>query len=155
MKNSDFGSPRKASSRIPSVSSSKIKLSVISRNRRIGCERNIASVLLQQRQALRIIHDDVDVTPKPLIHPDFSIIDENQITALETIGSFQTISSSQIFASASRNSDFKSNSSISKISPMASEDLMESLLATQVHEVLEPVRVEEEEIAPLPFFLSR
>jgi len=81
------------------------------------------------------------------------MIDENQITALETIGSFQTISSSQIVASTSRISDFKSTSSIFKISPIASEDLMESLLAIQMHEVLEPE--EEEDIAPLPFYLSR
>jgi hypothetical protein len=81
------------------------------------------------------------------------MIDENQITALETIGSFQTVSNSQIIASTSRISDVRSTSTIFKISPMASENLMESLLATQVHEVLEPV--EEEDIAPLPFFLSR
>ncbi|EZA46852.1 hypothetical protein DMN91_010154 [Ooceraea biroi] len=153
MKTSDLGSPLRASSRIPSVTSSRLKLSAIGRVRKIGCERNVASALLQQRHALRIIHDDVDVTPKPLTHPDFSVIDENQMTALETIGPFQTGSGSQLIASASRISGLRSSSSILlRASPVPSDDLlMESLLSTQV---CEPLQVEEEEdVAPSSFFL--
>lgn len=153
MKPNNLESPYRTSSRIPSVSSSKIKLSAFGRARKIGCERNVASVLLQQRQMLRVFRENVDVTPKPLIHTAFGVIDENQITALENTGLFQTGSGSQLMASPSRISSLRASSSILfRSSSMPSDDLqIESLLSTQICESL-PV---EEDEAPLPFFLPR
>ncbi|KAL6420767.1 hypothetical protein ACFW04_014011 [Cataglyphis niger] len=150
---SDFESPYRTSSRILSVNSSKIKLSAFGRARKIGCERNVASVLLQQRQALRVVDENIDVTPKPLIHPTFSVIDDNQTTALESTGLFQTGSGSQLISSSSRISGLRASSSILfRSSSMPSDDLqMESLLSTQMCEFL-PVE-EDEDVAPLPFFL--
>lgn len=153
MKTGDIESSQRTSSRIPSVTSSKIKLSAFGRVRKAGCERNVASVLLQQRQTLRVVHENVDVTPKPLVHAAFSIIDENQATALETIGLFQTGSSSQLIASPSRVSGLRTSSSI--LLKSLSDDLqMESLLSTQVCEIL-PTEEEDEDVAPAPFFLPR
>lgn len=155
MKSSDLESPYRTSSRIPSVSSSKIKLSAFGRARKIGCERNVASMLLQQRQALRVVHENVDVTPKPLIHTAFSIIDENQITALENMGLFQTGSASQLIASPSRISGLRASSSILFRSfSIPVDDLqMESLLSTQICESL-PIE-EDKHVAPSQFFLPR
>lgn len=151
MKTSDFVSSQRTSSRIPSVNSSLIKLSGIGR-RKVGCERNLASALLQQRQALRIIHEDVDVTPKPLVHPAFSVIEENQMTALETIGLFQTGSSAQLMASPSAISSLRASSSVLLKSSIPSDEMqMESLLSTQVCESLE----EDVDAAPSPFFLPQ
>ncbi|KYQ50889.1 WD repeat-containing protein 78 [Trachymyrmex zeteki] len=148
MKTGDFESPQRTSSRIPSVASSKIKLGAFGRVRKTGCDRNVASTLLQQRQAFRVIHENVDVTPKPLVHPTFSTIDENQTTALETIGLFQTGSGSQLQITSSRASGIRTSSSIL----LKSDDLqMESLLSTQVCEFL-PTE-EDEDAAPSPFFL--
>ncbi|XP_029155755.1 WD repeat-containing protein 78-like [Nylanderia fulva] len=154
MKANDFESSYRTSSRIPSVTSSKIKLGAFGRARKIGCERNVASVLLQQRQALRVVHENIDVTPKPLIHTAFSVIDENQTTALENTGLFQMGSGSQLMASPSRISSLRASSSILfRSSSMPSDDLqMESLLSTQISESL-PVQ-EDEDVAPSPFFLS-
>lgn len=150
MKTGDFESPQRTSSRIPSVASSKIKLGAFGRVRKTGCDRNVASTLLQQRQAFRVIHENVDVTPKPLVHPTFSTIDENQTTALETIGLFQTGSGSQLQITSSRASGIRTSSSIL----LKSDDLqMESLLSTQVCEFL-PTE-EDEDAAPSPFFLPR
>lgn len=121
----------------------------------MGCERNVASALLQQRQALRIVHENVDVTPKPLVHAAFSTIDENQMTALETVGLIQTGSGSQLLASPSRISGLRTSSSILlKSFSIPSDDLqMESLLSTQVCGFL-PTE-EDEDVAPAPFFLPR
>ncbi|KYM97953.1 PREDICTED: WD repeat-containing protein 78 [Cyphomyrmex costatus] len=155
MKTGDFESPQRTTSRIPSVASSKIKLAgAFGRVRKTGCDRNVASALLQQRQALRVIHENVDVTPKPLVHAAFSTIDENQTTALETIGLFQTGSGSQLqITSSSRASGLRTSSSLLlKSFLMTSDDLqMESLLSTQVGFL--PTEEEEEDVAPLPFFL--
>lgn len=152
MKTGDFESPQGMSSKILSASSSKMKVSGIGRPRKAGCERNVASVLLQQRQALRIVQDDVDVTPKPLIHPAFDVIEENQITALETLGILQTGSSAQLIMSLSDLSALKASSSIFLKSSMLSDDMqLESLLTTEVCESLQ----EEEDAAPAPFFLPR
>lgn len=155
MKTNDFESSYRTSSRIPSVSSSKIKLSAFGRARKIGCERNVASVLLQQRQVLRVVHENNDVTPKPLIHTAFSVIDENQTTALENTGLFQTGSGSQLMASPSRISGLRASSSILfRSSSMPSDDSqMESLLSTQVCEFLSVE--EDEDVAPSPFYLPR
>jgi hypothetical protein len=151
MKTSNFESPQRTPSRIPSVASSKIKLSAFGRTRKTGCERNVASALLQQRQALRIVHGNVDVTPKPLVHPSFSIIDENQTTALESIGLFQVGSGSQLMISPSRISG--PSSSLLLKSSMPSDELqMESLLSTQI---CGPLLEEDEDVAPSPFFLPR
>lgn len=151
MKTGDFESPQRTSSRIPSVTSSKIKLSAFGRVRKTGCERNVASALLQQRQALRVVHENVDVTPKPLVHAAFSIIDENQTTALESIGLFQTGSGSQLMTSPSRISGL-SSSVLLRSSP-SDESQMESLLSTQICRFL-PME-EDEDVAPAPFFLPR
>ncbi|XP_011140510.1 WD repeat-containing protein 78 [Harpegnathos saltator] len=152
MKTSSFESPQRMSSKVLSASSSKMKLGGIGRFRKAGCERNLASVLLQQRQVLRVIQNDVDVTPKPLVHPAFNIIEENQTTALETLGIFQTTSSAQLMMSPSDLSGLKASSSIFLKSSMPSEDMqLESLLTTQVCEFLQ----EEEDVAPAPFFLPR
>lgn len=151
MKTSDFESPQR-SSRILSGSSSKMKLGGVGRPCKVGCERNLASVLLQQRQAFRIIQDGVDVTPKPLVHSAFNVIEENEITALETLGIFQTGSSAQLI-SPSDLSVLKASSSILLKSSMPSDDMqLESLLTTQVCEFLPE---EEEDAAPAPFFLPR
>lgn len=154
MKPSDLESPYRTS-RIPSISSSKMKLGAFGRARKIGCERNVASMLLQQRQALRVVYENVDVTPKPLFHTAFGVIDENQITALENTGLFQMESASQLMASPSRISGLGASSSILFRSfSMSSDDLqMESLLSTQIYESL-PVD-EDEDVAPSPFFLPR
>lgn len=151
----DLESPQRISSRIPSVTSSNIKLSALGRVRRTGCERNVASALLQQRQGLRVIHEKVDVTPKPLVHAAFSTIDENQMTALETIGLLQTGSESQLMASPSRVSGLRTSSSVLlKSFSIRSDDLqMESLLSTQICGFL-PTE-EDEDAAPSPFFLPR
>lgn len=154
MKASDLESIQKTSSRLLSISSSKIRLSGVGRHRKIGCERNAVSALLQQRQALRILHDDIDVTPKPLVHPAFNTIEENQLTALETIGLFQTGSNAQLMTSSSATSVFKTSSSLLiKSFAIPSDDMqMESLLSTQ----LEALPVEkDEDAASAPFFLSR
>ncbi|XP_011694764.1 PREDICTED: WD repeat-containing protein 78-like isoform X1 [Wasmannia auropunctata] len=153
MKTGDFESPQRTSSRIPSVTSSRIKLGAFGRVRKTGCERNVASALLQQRQAFRVIHENVDVTPKPLVHAAFSTIDENQTTALETIGLFQTGSASQLMTSPSRVSGLRTSSSILlKSFSITSDDLqMESLLSTQICEFVPTEEVEE--AAPSPFFL--
>lgn len=152
MKSGDFESPQRTSSRILSASSSKRKLSGIGRPRKAGCERNLASVLLQQRQAVRIIRDNVDVTPKPLVHPAFNIIEENQMTALETLGIFPTGSSVQLMISPSDLSGLKASSSFLLKSSMPSDDMqLESLLTTQACESVQ----EEEDAAPAPFFLPR
>lgn len=148
MKIGDIESPQRMSSRILSASSSKMKFG---RPRKVGCEHNLASVLLQQRQALRIIQDNIDVTPKPLIHPAFNVIEENQITALETPGIFQTGSSAQLM-SLSDLSGLKASSSVLLKSSMLSDDMqLESLFTTEVCEFLQ----EEEDAAPAPFFLPR
>ncbi|XP_018366889.1 PREDICTED: WD repeat-containing protein 78 [Trachymyrmex cornetzi] len=153
MKTGDFESSQWTFSRIPSVTSSKIKLGAFGRVRKTGCDRNVASTLLQQRQAFRIIHENMDVTPKPLVHAAFSTIDENQTTALETIGLFQTGSGSQLQMTSSRASGLRTSSSVLlKSFMMPSDDLqMESLLSTQVCEFL-PTE-EDEDAAPSPFFL--
>lgn len=154
MKTNHFESSQKTS-KIPSTSSSRIKLNVIGRARKIGCERNVASVLFLQRQTLRIFCKDIDVTPKPLVHTAFCIIDENQVTALETIGLFQTESDSQLMASSSRISGLKTSSSLFlKSSLIATSDLqLESLLSTQICSSLPIEKIED--TAPLPFFLPR
>ncbi|KYN42623.1 WD repeat-containing protein 78 [Trachymyrmex septentrionalis] len=145
MKTSDFESPQRTSSRLPSITSSKIKLGAFGRVRKTGCARNVASTLLQQRQAFRIIHENVDVTPKPLVHAAFSTIDDNQITALETIES----DSQQIISSKA--SSPRASSSIFQSFIIPSDHLqIESLLSTQVFEF--PTE-EVEDVAPLPFFL--
>ncbi|XP_011061701.1 PREDICTED: WD repeat-containing protein 78-like [Acromyrmex echinatior] len=151
MKTGDFESPRRIS-RISSITSSK--LGNFGRVRKTGCDRNFVSTLLQQRQAFRIIHENIDVTPKPLVHAAFSTIDENQMTALETIGLFQTGSGSQLQITSSRLSGLRASSSVlAKSFVTLSDDLqMESLLSTQVCEVCEPTE-EVEDTAPLPFFL--
>jgi len=153
MKTGDFESSQRTSSRmLPSVTSSKIKLGAFGRVRKTGCDRNVASILLQQRQAFRIIHENMDVTPKPLVHAAFSTIDENQMTALETIGLFQTGSGSQLQIVSSRASGLVTNSSL--LLKSLSDDLqMESLLSTQVCEFLPTEK--DEDVAPLPFFLPR
>lgn len=153
MKSSYFESPQKIS-KISSTNSSRIKLNTIERVRKIGCERNVASVLLLQRQMLRIFYEDIDVTPKPLVHPAFCVIDENQMTALETIGLFQTGSGSQLMVSSSRISGLVTSSSLLKSSLIASNDLqMESMLSTQICLSLPVEKIED--TAPLPFFLPR
>ncbi|XP_012061354.1 PREDICTED: WD repeat-containing protein 78-like [Atta cephalotes] len=151
MKTGDFESSQRTSSRmLPSVTSSKIKLGAFGRVRKTGCDRNVASILLQQRQAFRIIHENMDVTPKPLVHAAFSTIDENQTTALETIGLFQTGSGSQLQIASSKASGLVTNSSL--LLKSLSDDLqMESLLSTQVCEFLPTEK--DEDVAPLPFFL--
>lgn len=149
------GFPSATSSRINSVSSSKIKLSAFGRVRKTGCERNVVSALLQQRQALRVVHEKVDVTPKPLVHASFSIIDENQMTALETIGLLQTGSDSQLTISPSKVSGLGTSRSsvlLKTLSVRSDELQMESLLSTQICELLPE---EDEDAAPSPFFLPR
>ncbi|XP_025075530.1 WD repeat-containing protein 78 [Pogonomyrmex barbatus] len=143
---SDFESPQRIS---PSVTSSKIKVNVLGRARKMGCERNVASALLQQRQALRVIHENVDVTPKPLVHPAFGIIDENQMTAFETIGLFQTGNGSPLTSPSL--SGLKISSSILRTPSMPSDLQMESLMSTQICGLM-PME-EDEDAAPLPFFL--
>lgn len=150
-------SSQRLPSRIPSITSSKdlvhfVKLNALGRVRKIGCERNVASVLLQQRQALRVICDKVDMTPKPLVHAAFSTIDENQMTALESIGLFQTASESLLTASPTRSSELKATSSglLKSLSMLSVESpQMESLLSTQI------LMEMDEDIAPSAFFLSR
>ncbi|KAL0133151.1 hypothetical protein PUN28_000720 [Cardiocondyla obscurior] len=141
-------SQRTGSSRIPSVTSSKMKLSAFGRVRKIGCERNTVSTLLQQRQALRVVHENVDLTPKPLVHTVFSTIDENQTTALETVGLFQEGSCIQLM-SPSTISELRSSSSF--LLRSADDLQMESLLSTQVCGVSSTE--ENEDAAPSPFFL--
>ncbi|XP_020284729.1 WD repeat-containing protein 78 isoform X2 [Pseudomyrmex gracilis] len=152
MRIGDFESPQRASSAIPSAASSTIKLNTLGRGRKIGYERNVASALLQQRQALRVIRDNVDVTPKPLVHTAFSTIDEGQLTAFETI-ELQTGSVSQLMASSSRISGSlkTSSSAFLKSSSMPTDDFqLESLLSTQLCKLSEE---DDEDEEPPAFFL--
>ncbi|XP_031844581.2 dynein axonemal intermediate chain 4 [Nomia melanderi] len=112
MKTDDLGSPKMApSGKFDSPISSRLKVSLLGRNRRIA-GKNVASVLLQQRQNLRIIDEDMDVTPKLLTHPKFNPIDERQVTALETIGLIRVGSTGQLSSSSLISSSLKRSSSM-------------------------------------------
>ena len=138
----------------PSRVSSRFKLSSGKTRKLAG--KNVASAVLQQRQALRVIEDDVDVTPKLLTHSTYSSIDEKQITAFETMGLSQ-ISSVGTLSLISGLSFVKSpsiivrTSSIPSGSTVTDDILFESLLSTQIDEFV----FEDEDTAPPQFYLPR
>lgn len=149
---------RGQSSKFESPASSRFKISLTGKTRKIA-GKNLTSVLLQQRQALRVIDNDVDVTPKLLTHPTYSSIDEKQITAFETIGLSQTGSIGQLSIMSASSGIKRSSSTIVRTSSLPSGSMVaddvqfESLLSTQTEEyVLED---EDEDKAPSQFYLPR
>ncbi|KAI4486645.1 hypothetical protein M0804_006015 [Polistes exclamans] len=152
MKASDTDNSQRQSSRPQSITSSKFRLQVGSKGRKYG--KNIASALLQQRMAFRVYEDDVDVTPKPLTHPMFNLIDDRQMTAFEQIGLPQVENNAQLaFLSSSLHVGVKSSSSIvSRSSLYITDDMqVESLLSTQFVGILDDTR----DKAPPQFYLPR
>ena len=145
---------RTQSCKFESPASSRFKLGS-ARTRKFAA-KNIASAVLQQRQALRVIENDVDVTPKLLTHPTYSSIDEKQITAFETMGLSQ-INSAGTLSLVSSLSFVKRSSSVivrtSSVLPdsVTDDTLFESLLSTQTDEFV----FEDEDTAPPQFYLSR
>ncbi|KAF3430589.1 hypothetical protein E2986_00112 [Frieseomelitta varia] len=145
---------RSQSSRFESPVSSRFKLSLTRTRKFAG--KNIASAVLQQRQALRVIENDVDVTPKLLTHPTYSSIDEKQITAFETMGLSQISSVGTLSLISSLNFAKRSSSVIVRTSSILSDSmtddtLFESLLSTQTDEFV----FEDEDTAPPQFYLPR
>ncbi|XP_043253971.1 dynein axonemal intermediate chain 4 [Colletes gigas] len=129
------------SNKFESPSSSKLKLSSIGRSRKTA-GKNVTSILLQQRQEIRVTDNDVDVTPKLLTHPMFSSIDEHQVTAFEAIGLSQTGSVGQLMSSMSALGSLKRSSSmVIRTSSMplsviiADDSQFESFWATQVEDL--------------------
>ncbi|CAK9812454.1 Dynein axonemal intermediate chain 4 [Anthophora quadrimaculata] len=158
MKAEEMGSPQRLSttqlSKLESPSSSRLKLSGIGRTRRtVG--KNTTSALLQQRQTVRVIHDNVDVTPKLLTHPTYSSIDEKQVTAFETIGLSSSGSVGQLSFISGMSSVKRSSSMVVRTSSLPTGSLVavdaqfESLLSTQTIETIE----DDVERAPSQFYL--
>ncbi|XP_054008148.1 dynein axonemal intermediate chain 4-like [Hylaeus anthracinus] len=156
MKTEEVGSPQLTSpNKFESPGSSKLKLSSFGRARKpIG--RNVTSILLQQRQMIRVIDNDVDVTPKLLTHPTLSSIDERQMTAFETIGLSQSGSVGQLMSSFSTLSNLKRSSSmvvrtssVPTSSIIADDSQFESFWATQT----EDLPVDDVDKAPSQFYL--
>ncbi|XP_076653573.1 dynein axonemal intermediate chain 4 [Halictus rubicundus] len=156
MKSEDLGSPQFTSSgKLESPISSKLKMSIFGKQRRtIG--KNVASVILQQRQSIRIINENADVTPKFLTHPDYSPIDERNITAFEIMGLTRTGSAYQLSSSSALNSLKKSSSMLFRTSSLPAGSMIidtaqfESFWSTQL---TEPRTYEDEDEAPPQFYL--
>ncbi|XP_012251317.1 dynein axonemal intermediate chain 4 [Athalia rosae] len=93
-----------------SITSAKTTLP--SKNRRIP--QKYGTSILNQRQNYRVIEDDVDLTPKNLIHAAYHPIEENQLTAFDTIVLGQGTSNTQLFSwsSGSQHGNLKTNSSL-------------------------------------------
>ncbi|XP_076627743.1 dynein axonemal intermediate chain 4 [Colletes latitarsis] len=145
------------SNKFESPSSSKLKLSSIGRSRKTA-GKNVTSILLQQRQEIRVTDNDIDVTPKLLTHPTFSSIDEHQMTAFEAIGLSQTGSIGQIMSSMSALGSLKRSSSmVIRTSSMplsmiiADDSQFESFWATQAEDLPD----EDVDKAPPQFYLPR
>ncbi|KAL2718966.1 WD repeat-containing protein 78-like isoform X1 [Vespula squamosa] len=151
MKASDTDNSQRYSSRPQSVNSSKIKLQLAPKGRKYA--KVIASPLLQQRMALRIYENGIDVTPKSLIHPTFDQIDDRHMTAFEQIALFQSESNSQSTFLSSSHTGFKSSSSLVSRSTHITDDMqIESFLSTEVTHI--GVVDDEEEKAPAQFYIS-
>ncbi|XP_076233372.1 dynein axonemal intermediate chain 4 [Calliopsis andreniformis] len=160
MKAPEADSPQRMLSKVysgkfDSPSSSRFKLSGIEKSRK-AAGKNITSMLLQQRQGIHVIEDNVDVTPKLLTHPAFSSIDMRQMTALEAIELSQTGSGSQLLPTGSAMSSVKTSSSLlirtSSLpsgSIAADDAQFQSLLSTQSEEV----PIEDTDRAPSAFYL--
>ncbi|KAK2576749.1 hypothetical protein KPH14_005397 [Odynerus spinipes] len=152
MKASETDNSQRQTSRPQSATSSRFRMQMGSRGRKVG--KNVVSALLQQRMALRVYEDDIDVTPKSLAHPMFSVIDDRQMTAFEQIGLSRAESSAQLaLLSSSLYSGLRSSSSIVSRSSsyLADEMQVESLLSTQMSDLL----LHEDDKAPPQFFLPR
>ncbi|CAL7947636.1 unnamed protein product [Xylocopa violacea] len=152
MKTDEIEPLRGQSSKFESPASSTFKLNFERKTRKIA-GKNLASAILQQRQTLRIISDDVDVTPKLLTHPTYSSIDEKQITAFETIGISQTGSVGQLSVTSGFSSIKRSSSVVVRTSslPVTSDDaLFESLLSTQEDSI---IGLFDDDKAPSQFYL--
>ncbi|CAD1477903.1 unnamed protein product [Heterotrigona itama] len=156
MKADGTESPQKIqSSRFESPVSSRFKLSSGRTRKFVG--KNVTSAVLQQRQALRVIEDDVDVTPKLLTHPTYSSIDEKQITAFETMGLSQISSVGTLSLISGLSFVKRSSSMVVRTSSVPSgsivtdDILFESLLSTQTDEFV----FEDEDTAPPQFYLPR
>ncbi|KZC11883.1 PREDICTED: WD repeat-containing protein 78-like [Dufourea novaeangliae] len=155
-KSEELVSPQMVSSgKFESPASSKLKMSMMGKQRRtIG--KNVASILLQQRQGIRVIIENVDVTPRLLTHPTYSSIDERQITALETIGLTRVGSAGQLSSSSAISSLKKSSSAIVRTasfpaSMMTVDDAQyESFWSTQMYE---SQIYDTEDPAPTQFYL--
>lgn len=143
------------SNKFESPSSSRLKLT--QGRLRKHPKKNLSSAILQQRQTLRVIDNDVDVTPKLLVHPIYSSIDEKQITAFEAIGLSQTGSFGQLSNTSGWNTIKKSSSVIVRTSSVAGSSIegdevaFESLLSTQTDEYF----LYSKERAPSQFYLPR
>ncbi|XP_066596829.1 dynein axonemal intermediate chain 4-like isoform X1 [Prorops nasuta] len=83
--------PRKLVSRESSIGSSNLitHQELTGHSRKAVPLRNITSEILRKRQSLRVIENDMDVTPKPLNHDIFESIMDSELTALENIGLIQ------------------------------------------------------------------
>lgn len=88
------------------------KISIASKNRR-NIQKNVTSVL-GQRLNFRVFEDDVDLTPKNLTHNVYHRIEENQLTAFDTMGLGQGSSNTQLFSrsSESQYGNLRVNSSL-------------------------------------------
>ncbi|XP_043677007.1 dynein axonemal intermediate chain 4-like [Vespula pensylvanica] len=151
MKASDTDNSQRHSSRPHSVSSSKLKLQIASKSRKYA--KVIASPLLQQRMALRIYENGIDVTPKSLIHPTFNQIDDRHMTALEQIALLQSESTSQSTFLSSSHTGIKSSSSlISRTTHITDDMQIESFLSTEV--ATTGIMDDVEEKAPPQFYVS-
>ncbi|XP_035742871.1 WD repeat-containing protein 78-like [Vespa mandarinia] len=132
-----------------SITSSKLRLQVASKSRKYV--KVIASPLLQERMALRIYEEGIDVTPKFLTHPTFNQIDDRHMTAFEQIAISQSEGNGPSSFLSSSHSGFKSSSSlISRSTYVTNDTQIESLLSTEVMGVMEDVK----EKAPVQFYIS-
>ncbi|XP_046418280.1 dynein axonemal intermediate chain 4-like [Neodiprion fabricii] len=88
------------------------KTSMPPKNRRLA-QKTLTSIL-NRRRNFRVIHDDVDLTPKNLTHAVYHEIEENHLTAFDTIGLGQGSSNTQLFSqsSGSQYGNLKATSSL-------------------------------------------
>ncbi|XP_076382530.1 dynein axonemal intermediate chain 4 [Megalopta genalis] len=128
MKSEDLGlSPLTSSGKLESPLSSRLKMSMYGRQRKTT-GKNVASPLLMQRQSIRIIDENSDVTPKILSHPKYSAIDERNITALEMIGLIRVGSTGHLSSSSTIDNLKKSSSMLVRTSSLpASSMIMEAM----------------------------